>query len=225
MEARSALRIANIGAKRVLQDKEGQRSSQHIPAVSNTVTSLRSAARELESAREAAVGSKGDEGSAPDRLKFGISWLRILWNFSVVIAVSVYIARFSRYDSSSTLFPKLVGYPVLILALVSLGLEVLQLIQRRPARSAQPHREQISLVNLLIALALGIVYFLLWTPLGFELDSVVLMIVAPIVLGYPKRRIIVLALIGFLTAALFTYLFGLGSGAILPLGYFNIGWP
>lgn len=144
---------------------------------------------------------------------------------STVVVVSIYISTFSKYDSKATLFPRLVGYPILLLSLASLVLEITQLIQRRPKRSSQSQREQISLVNLFTALVFGVIYLFLWTPLGFELDSVVLMVVAPIVLGYPVRRIAILAIVGFLTAGLFTYLFGLGSGAILPIGYFNIRWP
>lgn len=208
-----------------MEDKDNQRPWKHAPAVSSTVTSLRSAAKEFENARETVVDIEDDQESSLGGPKIGTLWLRILWNLSVGIAVSIFIARFSHYDSSATLFPRLVGYPVLILALASLVLDIVQLVQRRPKVLSQPAREQISLLNLLIGMVLAVLYFALWTPLGFELDSVVLMIVAPIVLGYPKRRIIILIAIGFFIAALFTFLFGLGSGAILPLGYFNIRWP
>ena len=208
-----------------MEDKGNHRSRKHTPAASSAVTSLRSAAKEFESARETVVGIEGDQGSSLGGIKVGTLWLRILWNLSVGIAVSVYIARFSRYHSSATLFPRLVGYPVLILALASLVLDIVQLVQRRPKVLSQPAREQISLLNLFIGMALAALYFALWNPLGFELDTVVLMIVAPIILGYSKRRIIVLLAIGFLIATLFTFLFGLGSGAILPLGYFNMRWP
>ena len=197
---------------------------KHTPAAPSVVTSLLSTAKEIESARETVVGVEDDKGSSLRDFKVGTLWLRILWNLSVGLAVSIYIARFSRYDSSATLFPRLVGYPVFILALVSLALDVMQLVRRWSTVVSRPDREQISLVNLFIGVVLAVLYFALWTPLGFELDTVVLMVVAPIVLGYPRRRIIVLIAIGFFISALFTFLFGLGSGAILPLGYFNIRW-
>lgn len=208
-----------------MEDKGNHRSRKHTPAASSAVTSLRSAAKEFESAREAVVGIEGEKDSSLGGIKVGTLWLRVLWNLSVGIAVGIYIARFSRYHSSATLFPRLVGYPVLILALVSLVLDVAQLVRRRLNVLSQPGREQISLLNLFIGMALAALYFALWNLLGFELDTVVLIILAPIILGYSKRRIIVLVAIGFLIAALFTFLFGLGSGAILPLGYFNIRWP
>lgn len=197
---------------------------KHTPAAPSVVTSLLSTAKEIESARETVVGVEDDQGPSLRDFKVGTLWLRILWNLSVGLAVSIYIARFSRYDSSATLFPRIAGYPVFILALVSLVLDVGQLVRRWSTVVSRPDREQISLVNLFIGVVLAALYFALWTPLGFELDTVVLMVVAPIVLGYPRRRIIVLIAIGFFISALFTFLFGLGSGAILPLGYFNIRW-
>lgn len=197
---------------------------KHTPAAPSVVTSLLSTAKEIESARETVVSVEGDQRPSLRDFKVGTLWLRILWNLSVGLAVSIYIARFSRYDSSATLFPRIAGYPVFILALVSLVLDVGQLVRRWSTVVSRPDREQISLVNLFIGVVLAVLYFALWTPLGFELDTVVLMVVAPIVLGYPRRRIIVLIAIGFFISALFTFLFGLGSGAILPLGYFNIRW-
>lgn len=208
-----------------MQDKEDQRPPQDGSSTSSTISGLRGAVEDFVSARQNEADGDADRKAPGGQFTVGTRWLRILWNVSVVVVVSVYISTFSQYDSKATLFPRLVGYPVLILALVSLVLEVVQSIKRGKRQSDVSQRERISLPNLFVALIFGVVYFFLWTPLGFELDSVVIMIVAPLVLGYPLRRVFILAVIGFLMAGLFTYLFGLGSGAILPLGYFNIRWP
>ncbi len=150
--------------------------------------------------------------------------LRIGWNVLVVAAMVVYIARFPRYPLASTLFPRLVGYPVLGLALVSLVLEGLRGRHPVPAAASHAGREWISVRDVLWAVAFGAGYLALWEPLGFVLDTVVLMVAAPLILGYPRRRWLWLVGIGIATAALFTFLFHLGAGAILPQGFLNVGW-
>ncbi len=128
------------------------------------------------------------------------------------------MSRFGRYASDSTLFPRLIAYPVLGLAIVDLALELLT------KRSASTEESEISVDYLLRGIALGILFLVLWNPLGFALDAIVFLLVAPQLLGIRWTRAPVLLGVGVVTAALFLFLFHLGSGSILPKGVLHVGW-
>ncbi len=150
------------------------------------------------------------------------------WDLAVLAALGLYFGRFSRLPLQSTLFPRLVGYPVAALALASLGVEIFHLMYRTGgAEGGEPEALQARtrLSRLSLAAALGIVYLLLWEPLGFELDTVVFLLLVPLGLGQPLRRLPVLLVIAVATAVLFAALFHLGSGAILPSGALGVQWP
>lgn len=66
-------------------------------------------------------------------------------------------------------------------------------------------------------------YLVLWEPLGFQLDTVLFLLLAPALLGF--RRPVALVAIALATAILFAFLFHLGSGAILPSGALHVEWP
>lgn len=147
--------------------------------------------------------------------------LRIGWNLLVVAAMGFYLAQTGKYSPDSALFPRLIGFPMLGLALLGLGVEVAGWISTR-RRSSEATR--VDWKNLALAVAMGIVYLILWSPLGFVLDTVVFMVWAPLALGYVRARAPLLLGLGIATAGLFAFLFHLGSGAILPRGFFNVGW-
>jgi hypothetical protein len=144
--------------------------------------------------------------------------LRILWNVAIVAGMGVYIARFGKYPLQTTLFPRLVGYPVLVLALFSLGRELIALVGRH---ASEP---RLNLPQLALAGAFGLAYLALWQLLGFALDTIWFLTVTPWILSRQTRQLPVYFGVGVATAALFSFLFHLGSGAILPRGIFNVGW-
>lgn len=117
----------------------------------------------------------------------------------------------------------MIGYPVAALALASLTIQVLPLLSR--LRIADAAAAPIRLPRLGLALLLALLYFALWIPLGFQLDTVLFLIVAPLMLGQRPRFIGRLIAIAVAIALLFVFLFHLGSGAILPSGFLHLEWP
>lgn len=145
--------------------------------------------------------------------------LRVIWNLLVIGAMAFYLTRFGKYPLQSTLFPRLIGYPVLGLSILGLALEVLRARRTEPAGDGP-----VVLGDLALGVGLGVLYGLLWGFLGFVVDTIVFLLVAPVALGYALRRTLWLLGVGVATAALFTFLFHLGSGAILPRGILPVGW-
>lgn len=149
--------------------------------------------------------------------------LGIAWNVLILVALGIYVSRFHVLPATSTLFPRLVTVPMVILALVSL---VRQLGNGRHGEGEQEEEgSSVDLGGLLGAVAAGAVYVLLWTVLGFVLDTVVFIAVVPLLAGFgPWRRRWPITLgLGLAVAALFLYLFHLGSGSILPGGVWHVG--
>ncbi|TAN20733.1 MAG: hypothetical protein EPN30_09900 [Actinomycetota bacterium] len=126
--------------------------------------------------------------------------------------------RLGRYSADSTLFPRLIAYPVLGLVIIDLALELLT------KRSRSMEESEIAVSYLLRGVALGVVYLLLWNVLGFALDTIVFLLFAPLLLGIRWTRAPILLGVGVVTAVLFLFLFHLGSGAILPKGVLHVGW-
>jgi len=149
--------------------------------------------------------------------------LLIVWNLTVLAALGAYVEQFSSLPDQSTLFPRLISYPVAAMTLVALGMVVVPRPGRAPADGEAP--ERIRPRRLFLGPVLGVVYLLLWEPLGFQLDTILFLVLAPLLLGYPKRRISLLAAIAVTTAVLFVFLFHLGSGSILPSGLLRVEWP
>lgn len=137
-------------------------------------------------------------------------------------ALGLYFSQFAQLDAQATLFPRLVGYPVAAFVLLSLAIQTLPSLRRLRGDDTA---ERVRLKPFLAGPALAAGYLALWTPLGFQLDTVVLLIVAPLVLGHSPRRLPLFAAIGVATAVLFAFLFHLGSGAILPTGFLHAEWP
>lgn len=144
--------------------------------------------------------------------------LRVGWNVLVLAAMGIYLLQSGKYSPSSSLFPRLIGFPVLGLTLAGLGIEALQW-RRDRSRESSVHGK-----NLILGVAMGLVYLVLWLPLGFVLDTILFMLWAPLMLGFARSRALILLALGIATAGLFAFLFHLGSGAILPKGYFDVGW-
>lgn len=83
--------------------------------------------------------------------------------------------------------------------------------------------ERARLPRLALAVGLTVGYLALWQALGFQIDTVVFLMLSPMLLGF--RRPIVLLAIAVATAILIAFLFHLGSGAILPAGVLRVEWP
>jgi hypothetical protein len=107
------------------------------------------------------------------------------------------------------------------LVLVSLAIQTLRPLAgvREDGGTFEPVR----LSRLALAVGLTAGYLALWKPLGFQIDTVVFLMVSPMLLGF--RRPIVLLAIAVATAILIAFLFHLGSGAVLPAGVLRVGWP
>ncbi len=155
--------------------------------------------------------------------------LRVLWNLTVIAALAVYLAQTSNYPAQEVLFPRLVGYPVLALAVISLISEGVGAWRHRPptlSTGVRPEKDdsRIFLANLIFGILAGIVYLVLWLPLGFILDTVLFLLLFPILLNHSRRQTPILAAIAIGMALLFSFLFHLGAGAILPRGLLNVGW-
>jgi len=134
----------------------------------------------------------------------------------------VYFFDVPHLDSDSALFPRLMGYPAVAFALVSLVVQTLPpLATIRYAE--EDGTDRIRLHRLGIAVLLPIAYLMLWTPLGFQLDTLVFLILAPLVLNF--RRPVILVGVAVTTAALFAFLFHLGGSAVLPAGVLHLEWP
>lgn len=147
--------------------------------------------------------------------------LLIAWDAVVLAAVSLYLAQSSSLDPESALFPRLIGYPVAALTLASLAIQTLPPLAW--LRDAEGAIERIVLPRLGVAIVLTAAFILLWDPLGFQLDTVVFLLVAPALLGFRRPAIMGATAIG--TALLFVFLFHLGAGAILPAGVFHLRYP
>ncbi len=146
----------------------------------------------------------------------------IAWDVAVLAFMALYFSDIPRLDPDSALFPRLMGYPVVAFALLSLGVQTLpQLARIRYAGAEGPDRIRVR--RLAVAVLLPIVYLLLWEPLGFQLDTLAFLTVAPALLGF--RRPVALVSVAIAVAVLFAFLFHLGSGAILPSGVLHVEWP
>jgi hypothetical protein len=132
----------------------------------------------------------------------------------------VFFFGMAGLDADSALFPRLIGVPAVGFALVSLAVQTLP-----PPLAALRHAEgdRIGLRRLAVGIALPVAYLALWTPLGFQLDTLAFLVVSPMLLGF--RRPLVLVGVAAVTTALFVFLFHLGSGAILPDGILHVGSP
>lgn len=145
----------------------------------------------------------------------------IVWDAVILGVLALYLFQFTGLDAESTLFPRLIGYPVIALALMSLGIQTLPRLA--VLRNAETALNRIELPRLGMAVLMTAVYLLLWTPLGFQLDTVVFLTLAPLLLGFRGPVILIAVAVG--TAILFAFLFHLGAGAILPSGFLHIRWP
>lgn len=119
------------------------------------------------------------------------------------------------------MFPRLIGYPVIALALLSLAIQTLPKLA--VLRNAEGGVGRVELPRLGIGVLLIGVYLLLWGPLGFQLDTFVFLTLSPMVLGFRQPLILIAVALG--TAVLFAFLFHLGAGSILPAGFLHIRWP
>lgn len=161
--------------------------------------------------------------------------LGIAWNVVILLALGVYASQFGHIAATSTLFPRLITVPLAVLTLISLVRELLQ--RPQPAEAAPQSlteaaaegeadgTDRIDWRALLGAIGLAAVYIALWKLLGFVVDTVIFIAVVPLLYGFgPWRRRWPLTLgLGLAVAFLFVYLFHLGSGSILPGGFWNVG--
>ena len=169
--------------------------------------------------------------------------LGIAWNVVILLALGVYASQFGHIAATSTLFPRLITVPLAVLTLISLVRELLQrpqpgeaapqsLTEAAPqslteaaAEGEADGTDRIDWRALLGAIGLAAVYIALWKLLGFVVDTVIFIAVVPLLYGFgPWRRRWPLTLgLGLAVAFLFVYLFHLGSGSILPGGFWNVG--
>ena len=146
--------------------------------------------------------------------------LTIVWNVTVVLAIGVYLSRFPHYPTQSILFPRLISYPVLVFCLWSLLAEGIR-FRRNRQKADESRVDGWALVTPVIG---GVVYLVLWNTLGFMLDSVLFISLFPFFAGYGPIRLLPITFgVGVAVGLLFTFLFHLGSGAILPQGILNWG--
>lgn len=135
--------------------------------------------------------------------------------------LALYVSQLAALSAQSALFPRLIAFPLAALTFVSLAVQTLPPL--RALRDPAERTDRLDLRRLAIGPVLTLLYLVLWEPLGFQLDTVLFLIVAPALLGY--RRGLVLVAVAFGIAILFAYLFHLGSGAILPAGILHVEWP
>lgn len=138
----------------------------------------------------------------------------------VLAVLAVYAFQFQALEAESALFPRLIGYPVIALAVVSMAIQTLPQLARLRDEAVSA---RVDLVRLGVAVSLTAIYLLLWVPLGFQLDTLVFLMVVPMLLGFRRPLILVAVAVG--TAVLFAFLFHLGAGAILPAGVLHLRWP
>lgn len=139
----------------------------------------------------------------------------------VLAALAVYAFQFGALEPESALFPRLIGYPVIALAVISIGIQTLPQLAR--LRDDEAVSGRVDLSRLGVAVALTAAYLLLWDVLGFQLDTLVFLMIAPLLLGFRRPLILLAVAVG--TALLFAFLFHLGAGAILPAGVLHLRWP
>ena len=147
--------------------------------------------------------------------------LLIAWDVAVLAALAAYVSQFAALDAQSSLFPRLIGYPVAALTVVSLGIQTIGSFAR--FRDADGASDRMHVARLALGILFTVAYIALWQPLGFQIDTVVFLMVAPALLGF--RRPFVLLAIALGLAILVVFLFHLGSGAILPRGLLRVEWP
>lgn len=139
----------------------------------------------------------------------------------VLATLALYVSAFATLDAQSTLFPRLIAFPLIALVLGSLGIQTLPPLAG--LRGVVDGSAQLRLARLALGPLFVGLYIALWEPLGFQLDTILFLTLTPTLLGL--RRPIALVTIALGTALLFAFLFHLGSGAILPSGILRVEWP
>lgn len=191
--------------------------------------------RELRPAPRAQPADMAGEGSAA-----AAGWLGVVFGFIVLLVVSAYLVRASRYHGSG--FTEVVAWPTLFAALGFLVQQVVALAKRRPLLTERTERspagpapgtdveeprapKRLQLRGLLVAACLAVGYVALLTSLGFVIDSVVMITAGPIACGQPLRRLPVLAGAGLALVGILAAVVRLSGVVPLPGGVFHIGVP
>lgn len=144
--------------------------------------------------------------------------LRLVWNLVLLAVVLLFLSRMSRYTAQEALFGHFVAYPMLVLVVASLIQDGYRLSQRRshPDQTSSPLAPY-------WGLGAGVAYLAAMVVLGFGIATVAFLTLVPVWLGQPWRHAWRFLLIGLATAALFLFLFQLGSGIVLPAGLWQGG--
>lgn len=143
--------------------------------------------------------------------------LRFVWNLIVLVVVLGFLSRMTHYTNQETLFGRLIAWPTLVLTLGMLARDVRLWKSRRSPSKAPEASGSMLAPHWGFLVAVG--YFVLMLWVGFGLGTVVFLASSPVLLGQPLKRWWGFLLIGLVTAALFLFLFQLGSGLVLPTGW------
>ncbi len=167
--------------------------------------------------------------------------LGVIWAAVLVGIVGVYVSRIPRYPHNNS-FVTAIAYPTLGLTVLYLIMEIVKLrLQRAETErdavisqyssnienssaifSREEHIKKVNIHGFGMALGVAVVYILLIPVLGFMLDSIILIVTTPILLGERLRRIPVLLLVGFCLVIVLHEIVRVSGIGVLPSRIFHV---